>query len=443
MGLTLIQRGATRPPPRNPKIALVLAGGAVSGGAFKVGGLKALDDLLVGRGVNDFDIYVGLSAGAFLATPLAWGIRPDEMIRVLEGTSQDFTQLRGIDFYRPNLSELVRRPALFGLRLASYLPGLLIDLISALPELPATVGPSLRRFLERPTYTHLEKLLMRLLDEISPKREIPSPGMLLPSGLFDNSPLERWLRQNMEANGIPNDFKEFHAESGRRLYITATNLDTAERVVFGPENDHSLRISEAVQASSALPGFFKPARLGGVDYVDGGVRRTANIDVAIEQGADLVICYNPFRPFLNVVGARRRSYLADGGMLRVFNQIFRILLHTRLALGLQAYLRDDRFHGDIVVIEGRETDEKFFGVNPLAFWKREESVRHGFESVRRTLEDHAEVLAPVLARYGLELRSPAPRPEPKDQPAEPAEAEEPAAEKEAAPVRGLRAVRPA
>ena len=43
MGLTLIQRSSGHPPPRNPKIALVLAGGAVSGGAFKVGGLKALD----------------------------------------------------------------------------------------------------------------------------------------------------------------------------------------------------------------------------------------------------------------------------------------------------------------------------------------------------------------------------------------------------------------
>jgi predicted acylesterase/phospholipase RssA len=159
-----------------------------------------------------------------------------------------------------------------------------------------------------------------------------------------------------------------------------------------------------------LPGFFKPARLRGVDYVDGGVRRTANIDVAIEQGADLVICYNPFRPFLNTVaaseGVGRGRYLSDGGMLRVFNQVFRTMLHTRLALGLQAYLRDDRFQGDIIVIEARETDEKFFGVNPLAFWKRSESVRHGFESVRRTLLDHREVLNPLLERYGMSLREP-------------------------------------
>ena len=69
MGLTLIRKSSGHPPKRNPRIALVLAGGAVSGGAFKIGGLKALNDFFVGRGVADFDMYVGLSAGAVLAVP--------------------------------------------------------------------------------------------------------------------------------------------------------------------------------------------------------------------------------------------------------------------------------------------------------------------------------------------------------------------------------------
>ena len=109
MGLTLIQRSSGQRPPRNPKIALVLAGGAVSGGAFKVGGLKALDECLMGRNVNELDIYVGLSAGAFLATSLAQGMRPDDMVGALEGTSSRLSQLRPIDFYRPNLDELLGR----------------------------------------------------------------------------------------------------------------------------------------------------------------------------------------------------------------------------------------------------------------------------------------------------------------------------------------------
>ncbi|MFN8644531.1 MAG: NDP-sugar synthase [Candidatus Binatia bacterium] len=44
-------------------------GGAITGGAFKLGGLKALDDLLVNRKTTEFDSYIGLSAGAVLAAP--------------------------------------------------------------------------------------------------------------------------------------------------------------------------------------------------------------------------------------------------------------------------------------------------------------------------------------------------------------------------------------
>ena len=86
MGLTLIRKSDPARPKRDAKVAVVLAGGAVSGGAFKVGGLKALNDFLVGRKITDLDTYVGLSAGSILAASLASGITPDEMIKVLDGT---------------------------------------------------------------------------------------------------------------------------------------------------------------------------------------------------------------------------------------------------------------------------------------------------------------------------------------------------------------------
>mgnify|MGYP001285141687 CR=1 FL=1 len=110
VGLTLIRKseGGAK---KNPRIALVLAGGAVSGGAFKVGGLKALNDFFVERKVTDMDIYVGLSAGAILGASLAAGITPDEMIKVLDGTSTRLDQLRPFDFYHPNWGEFASRPA--------------------------------------------------------------------------------------------------------------------------------------------------------------------------------------------------------------------------------------------------------------------------------------------------------------------------------------------
>ena len=140
---------------------------------------------------------------------------------------------------------------------------------------------------------------MDLFEEISPKREFPALTSLIPSGVYDNRALGKWLATNLAAVDLPNQFGDFYRETGKKLFIAATRLDTAERVIFGPEDDHGLTISEAVQASSAVPGLFRPARINGVDYVDGGVLRTANIDVAIEQGANLIICYNPFRPYLH------------------------------------------------------------------------------------------------------------------------------------------------
>ena len=85
------------------------------------------------------------------------------------------------------------------------------------------------------------------------------------------------------------------------------------------------------------------------------------------------------------------------------NQVFRTLLHSRLKLGVQRYMSDDRFQGDIVLLEPREHDASFFAMNPLAFWRRGEAMQHGFESVRDTIERNFDPLAEVFGRYGLQM----------------------------------------
>jgi predicted acylesterase/phospholipase RssA len=411
MGLTLIRKSDAVGPKRDPKIALVLAGGAVSGGAFKIGGLKALNDYLDGRRVNDLDIYVGLSAGSFLSASLASGITPDEILRVLDGTSTKMDQLRPIDFYSPNLGEFVSRPAKLIYDLCAFLPGLGVDFARGLPGLTGAMGKSARKFAKAPTYSNFEALMMRMIEHVAPKRSMPAITNHLPSGFFDNANIEHWVRRSFERIRVPNDFQAFVRKTGRRLYITACDLDTAERAIFGADENSEVTISQAVQASSALPIFYKPARMNGIDYVDGGVRHTANIDIAIEKGADLIICYNPYRPFLNRVDSEQGRtpyfsegrYLSDRGMKVVANQVFRTLLHSRLKLGVQRYIADDRFRGDIVLLEPRERDANFFALNPLAFWKRSEAVRQGFESVRTSIEQNYDQLSDVFRKYGLVL----------------------------------------
>src|SRR5215470_6173597 len=133
MGITIVQKGDLSVRKKNPKIALVLAGGAVTGGAFKLGGLKALDDFLVNKKTTEFDTYVGLSAGAVLAAPLAAGVSPAEMFKSLEGKSTQFSRFGPEDVYKLNTRDFITRPAQFALDVLAFLPGTVNDLLEHVP----------------------------------------------------------------------------------------------------------------------------------------------------------------------------------------------------------------------------------------------------------------------------------------------------------------------
>lgn len=406
MGITVIEKSTPRTRKLNPKIALVLSGGAVTGGAFKLGGLAALDDCFTGRKIVDFDVYVGLSAGAFLAAPLASGISPAELLGSLEGIG-DVGELALSDVYFPNLDEIFGRPLEFLADVATWFPQVLGEVLARSPETTRRIREPLAAFVDRPSLEHAAAAARELLSGLASERPFPFFLDYLPSGLFDNRRLEHFLRRNLEERGITNNFRTLFRRRGKELYIVAVNLDTAERVVFGHDEDSALTISEAVQATTALPGFYKPARIKGVDYIDGGVRRTANLDVAIEHGADLVVCYNPFRPFNNEVkpGPHRRrepgTPLAEHGLLAVVNQVFRSLLHSRLHLGLHQYREDPNFRGDIVLIEPTDTDDTFFNMFPLNFLERKRAAEHGYLSVSQSIDGHFDTLSRIFERYGL------------------------------------------
>src|SRR3989304_10053651 len=76
--------------------ALGLAGGGVIGGMFEVGVLAALDEELQGCCVNNFDIFVGSSAGSVVASLIANGVRPTDLYRILgEGLPDPMNFSRG------------------------------------------------------------------------------------------------------------------------------------------------------------------------------------------------------------------------------------------------------------------------------------------------------------------------------------------------------------
>src|SRR3981081_1257684 len=97
------------PDPTGGKRALVLCGGGSTGVTYEIGALRALDDLLVGLSVNDFDIYVGTSAGSIVGALLANGISPRAMALGLEGAHRDLRTPSQLAMYRPNVTEMAVR----------------------------------------------------------------------------------------------------------------------------------------------------------------------------------------------------------------------------------------------------------------------------------------------------------------------------------------------
>src|SRR6476659_11440318 len=100
-----------RPSARRParsKTALVLGGGGFTGGVYEIGALRALDLLSVNRTVNEFDVYVGTSAGSFVAAAVSNGVTPEEMMRVIvQQVPTPFPDARLSAMLRPNYGEFV------------------------------------------------------------------------------------------------------------------------------------------------------------------------------------------------------------------------------------------------------------------------------------------------------------------------------------------------
>src|SRR5450432_3726775 len=121
------------PDPTGGKRALVLCGGGITGLTYEIGALRALDDLLVGSSVNDFDVYVGTSAGSMVGALLANGITPTAMALGLQGTNEMLRPPTAWGLYRPNLGEAASR--------LLRLPGLTQEIIWELARHPGKLNP--------------------------------------------------------------------------------------------------------------------------------------------------------------------------------------------------------------------------------------------------------------------------------------------------------------
>lgn len=359
---------ATKHAPRT-KTALVLAGGGLTGAVYEIGALRAIDDLLVDRTVNDFDIYVGTSAGALVSTFLAEGISPHEVMEALAGEHATVPPIMPRDLFSMNRRDFVR----WGLKI------------------PRTFLGAVSHYLRHAQDMTFFDLVWLWLEA-------------LPSGVYDNSALATYLEGVLTLKGKTTHFEDLD----RELFIIATDLDNGQRAVFSKEHHAGVPITRAVAASAAVPMLYKPVRIDGHDYVDGAARGNASLDVAIEHGAKLVVCINPMVPLDNsehtnvpLLGPDA-SYLSERGLSAIAQQVTRITAHSALHYHIKQ-LRKRHPDVDIILIEPSRHDYKMFFYNAMRYSARLLLARHGFESVTLSIaEDYAHYKT-MLGRHGIQI----------------------------------------
>lgn len=351
-----------------PRIGLALAGGGPEGAVYEIGALLALEEAVEGLDWNDLHVYVGVSGGAFVASCLANGITLREMCRALVVRDSREMPFNPSLFFTPSFSEMVRRAG----------------------TLPRLVGESVWSYLSHPGDLTLPEALLRL-----------SRG--LPVGAFDSEPVRLFLERLFSVRGRTNDFRALD----RHLVVVATDLDSGRAVRFGEPGWDHVPISQAVQASAALPGLYTPVEIEGRSYVDGVLIKTLHASVALDAGAELVLCINPLVPIDTAravdAGIMERGKLVDRGLPSVLVQALRTLIRSRLQTGLDAY--QTRYEGaDVVLFEPRRDDYRMFFTNIFSFSERRAICEHAYRRTRRNLLARREDLEPLLEHHGLRLR---------------------------------------
>src|SRR3954468_18805675 len=169
-------KGRRRRGPAD-KTPLVLGGGGFTGGVYEMGALRALDLLTVNRTVNDFDVYVGTSTGAFVGAMMANGVRPEEMMRVLHRHPQArFPSFELGSLLRPNLVGFARSAVALPARAAQLVGGM-----------AATLG------------------------QVSAMDLVLGIAEALPAGAYTGAGIERYVRTVLEHPDRSDDFRRLSA----------------------------------------------------------------------------------------------------------------------------------------------------------------------------------------------------------------------------------------
>lgn len=355
---------------RSTKLALALTGGGFTGYLFEVGALTALDDLF-GESFtsNDFDLYVGVSAGSAVAALLAQGVRPEEILETnLSGERPYYFEHR--DIFRPAIGEGVK----------------------TIWRAAKQLIPLLQLYVRN----YHEMTLIDLLDKAQDS---------LPSGIYRLEPFAKYLETTFTAKGLGLRFHDLRKD----LYIPALDLETGASVIFGEEGWRDISIAQAITASSAAPIYFCPVRINGRDYIDAGIGRLMFFDLAVAKQMDFMVLINPMVRMPLPCAAWRESAavpricrLRDKGFLTIGEHASRINMDARMSQAL-AMFRKDYPDKELLIITPGPDDALLVERSFLSYQDRVHILRAGYLSVVALVHDAYESLRAQFARHGIAL----------------------------------------
>jgi NTE family protein len=313
------------------RVGLVLGAGGVAGASWLIGALDALE-AETGWRVADADRIVGTSAGAVIGALAAAGVAPSLMAAYANGSILD------------EIVDEELRTALAEDRFE----GTEYRLHRALPPL----GPG--------------SWQLALATLRSPRRHAPSVVVAgwIPRGFISTEPVRRLVERF-----IPGDWPAHES-----YWAVAADYGNGKRTAFGRPGAPPARVSEAVAASCAIPGFYYPVRIGDRRYVDGGICSTSNLDLLRGERLDVVICVNPMS---SIAGAMKGGSPGD-----------RMAALMRAASGRRlgheaAKLREAST--EVVLLQPDADDCSLMGLNLMSRTRRVEIMKQARDGVARQL----------------------------------------------------------
>jgi len=238
--LIFVQRWPNERQRTMTSVGLVLGSGGLHAAAQHAGVLAALAEV-TGWDPRSADVVVGTSAGAITAVSLRAGLSAADLHAYYAGTPLSDNGKAIVDRATTPLS------------------------LNELPDSQASRRPA------------SPLLVLREMCSTTRPRPVVVLAGLLPRGTRDGSSL-----------GTRN--AEIHPGSWPELptWLCTVDLNSGKRVVLG-RDDVNATIGPAVQASTAVPGWFRPVDIDGQSLVDGGVHSTTNADLVAALGLDVVV----------------------------------------------------------------------------------------------------------------------------------------------------------